>query len=164
VKPMIFRLLHWACRVGLAGVFLHTGYIKWESPLQFAAILSGYRLFPDWLIVPLMNYFPYVEMGLGVLLLIGVKIRYVATAATGLLASFIAVLTITYMRGIEANCGCFSFDDLITPLTILRDGVIILPAIYLMVEPRVRAYFGGRAQTAGEAAAPANGWGAARNE
>jgi uncharacterized membrane protein YphA (DoxX/SURF4 family) len=122
----------------LAGVFLYTGYIKLESPLQFAAILFGYRLFPDGLILPLSRYFPWVEIALGVLLIAGWKTRYVAMAALGLLATFTVVLTITYLRGIDANCGCFSFDDRITPLTVARDALIMLPALYLAFEPRNR--------------------------
>lgn len=139
MKIIIPQALHWTSRILLGGIFLYTGYIKLESPLQFAAILYGYKLFPDSLIVPITYYFPWVEIALGILLLVGWKIRYVSLGACGLLASFIAVLTITYFRGIDANCGCFSFDDRITPLTILRDGLIILPAIYLAADSTLRA-------------------------
>ena len=119
MKITIFRALHWTCRIVLGGIFLYTGHIKLESPLQFAAILFGYKLFLDSLILLLTHYFPWVEIALGILLLVGWKIRYVSLAACGLLATFIAVLTTTYLRGIDANCGCFSFNDRITPLTIL---------------------------------------------
>jgi len=134
---MILRILHWLSRCILAGIFLYTGYIKIRSPLQFAAVLSGYQLFPDSLILPMADYFPWIEIVLGVLLLIGWKIRYVAVAACALLASFLTVLTITYFRGIEANCGCFSFEDRISLLTIGRDTLILLPALFLALT-RVR--------------------------
>jgi len=88
-------------------------------------------LFPDSLILPLADYFPWVEIALGVLLLIGWKIRYFAIAACALLAAFLTVLTITYLRGIDANCGCFSFEDRISLLTIGRDTLILLPALFL---------------------------------
>lgn len=136
---MIFQILHWTCRLGLAGIFFYTGSIKIQSPLQFAVVLSGYKIFPAWMILPLTDYFPWVEITLGILLVIGWKIRYVALSACGLLASFSILLTITYFRGIEANCGCFSFEDSITPATIARDALIILPAIYLAAEPLLRA-------------------------
>lgn len=145
---MIFQLIHWVCRLFLAGVFLYTGYIKLESPLQFAAVLSGYQLFPDALIVAITNYFPWVEIALGILLLVGWKIRYAAIAACGLLTTFVVLLGVTWMRGIDANCGCFSFDDRITPLTLLRDAFIILPALYLAVEPALRAQLNRRARPA----------------
>lgn len=135
---MIYKIIHWICRGLLAGVFLYTGYIKLESPLQFAAVLFGYKLFPDSIILPMSTYFPWIEIAIGIAFIVGWKMRYVALAGCGLLAMFIAALSITYFRGIDANCGCFSFDDRITPLTIVRDGIIIVPAIYLAVE----AWFG----------------------
>jgi len=144
---MIYRILHWAFRLALAGIFLYTGYIKLVAPLQFAAILYGYKLFPEFLILPMSKYFPWVEITLGILLLIGWRIRYVALGACALLMSFTAALTITYLRGIDANCGCFSFDDRIGPLTIFRDSLILLPALYLAVEPILRSRISRRPAT-----------------
>lgn len=133
---MALRILHWTCRIFLAAVFLYSGYIKIQSPFQFAVAVSGYQLMPENMIWPIANYFPWAEVALGVLLLLGWKIRYVAGAAAGLLLFFTVILSITYMRGIEANCGCFSFDDRITPFTILRDSLLLLPAIFLIFERR----------------------------
>jgi putative oxidoreductase len=139
VKKTILLILHWICRLALAGIFFYTGYIKLEAPLQFAAILYGYQLFPASLILPMSKYFPWVEITLAALVLAGWKMRYVALAACGLLTAFIAVLAITYFRGIDANCGCFNFNDRITALTLLRDALILLPALYLAVESFVRS-------------------------
>ncbi len=138
VKNTVLRILHWISRLALAGIFLYTGYIKLESPLQFAAVLYGYQLFPTSLILPISRYFPWVEIGLAVLVLIGWKMRYVALAGCALLMTFISILAITYFRGIDANCGCFNFDDRITALTLVRDGLILLPALYLAVESFLR--------------------------
>ena len=135
---MLFKALHWLCRIFLTGVFLYSGYIKVQQPLQFAVALSGYQLIPENLILPIATYFPWFEILLGLAILVGWKIRYFAAAATALLLAFSLLLTITYLRGIEANCGCFSFDDPISPFTILRDGIIIIPAIYLLLENRIK--------------------------
>jgi len=136
--PLILRILHWMSRCILAGVFVYSGYIKVESPLQFAVAITDYQLVPENLIFPLATYLPWLEIALGCAMLIGWKIRYFAMAAAALLLSFMVVLTITYFRGIEANCGCFSFDDPITPLTILRDSLILIPALYLLLEYKFR--------------------------
>ena len=138
---MILKIIHWLCRLFLTGVFIYSGYIKVQATLQFAVTLNGYQLIPDQFIIPIATYFPWVEILLGVAILIGWKIRYFAAAATALLLFFSALLAITYFRGIEANCGCFSFDDPISPLTILRDGIIVLPAIYLLLEDNIRNRF-----------------------
>ena len=139
---MILKIIHWVLRLFLAGVFLYSGYIKVTQDLQFAVALTGYQLIPEQFIWPITKTFPWVEIVLGAGIFIGWKIRYFAAGATALLLFFSLLLTVTYLRGIDANCGCFSFDDPISPLTILRDGLIVLPAIYLLAENRIRSRFG----------------------
>ncbi len=105
-----------------------------ESPLLFEAVIYRYDLFPNPYVPTMAHVFPWVEIALGVLLLIGFrwKLRYFAGAATALLLFFIVILTVTYLRGIEADCGCFSFEDRISPKTIARDSLMLIPALYLL--------------------------------
>jgi putative oxidoreductase len=140
---MILRILHWLSRSILGGIFIYSGYIKTQNWLQFVGAINGYKLFSDnndWLVWKIADYFPWFEiaLGLSLLLLIKRKIRYAAVVATALMLFFIILLTITYFRGIEANCGCFSFDDRISPKTIARDSLMLLPALYLLAEPLIR--------------------------
>jgi putative oxidoreductase len=148
---MILRILHWLSRCILAGIFFYTGYIKLDihfnnghinidPSLQFDAVISGYKLFPEAFHPLIVNYFPWVEITLALFLVIGWKkiVHYIAGAATGLILFFIVILTITYARGIDANCGCFSLNDRISLKTIARDSIIIIPALYLLTEPLIR--------------------------
>ncbi|MDM7997253.1 MAG: MauE/DoxX family redox-associated membrane protein [Acidobacteriota bacterium] len=132
------KTLHWLCRLILAGVFIYSGYIKLQEPLQFAVAITGYRLVPEGLIFPLATYLPWVEVALGVGILIGWKIRFFSAAAAALLFFFIGVLAITISRGIDANCGCFSMNERISPKTIARDSLILLPAFFLLAEHRLK--------------------------
>ena len=134
---MIIKILHWLCRLILAGVFIYSGYVKVQEPLQFAVAISGYKLVPEHLIFPLAKFLPWAEIVLGLAILIGWKIRYFSAATAALLLFFIAVLAITVSRGIEANCGCFGLDERISPLTILRDSLFLIPALYLVLEPKL---------------------------
>ena len=136
------RILHWVCRLILAGIFIYSGYIKLGAPLQFAAAIAGYKLVPDNMIFPLASSLPWAEIALGLLLLIGWKIRYVAVGASVLLIGFISLLTITYLRGIDADCGCLGFGDKISPRTIARDVLILLPALFLVFEERLKRIAG----------------------
>jgi uncharacterized membrane protein YphA (DoxX/SURF4 family) len=140
---MILKSLHWFCRLVLAGVFIYSGYIKVQNPLQFAVAISAYKLVPENLVFPMAQYLPWIEIVLGLAILIGWKIRYFSSAAALLLLSFMVVLTVTYLRGIEASCGCFGMDDPISPLTILRDTIFLLPALYLAFENRIRRRIAG---------------------
>jgi len=129
------KVLHWLCRLILAGVFVYSGYVKLQEPLQFAVAISGYRMVPEDMVLPIARILPWAEIILGAAILAGWKIRYFSAAAAALLLFFIAVLAITLARGIEANCGCFGFNERISPLTILRDSLFLIPALYLMFEP-----------------------------
>jgi uncharacterized membrane protein YphA (DoxX/SURF4 family) len=127
-------ILHWLFRFILAGIFLYSGYVKWKSPLLFEAVLYTYDLFPNQFIPVIAQYFPWVEIVLGLFLLIGFKRngRYPAAASTLLLLFFITIIIITYVRGIEVDCGCLGFDDPISPWTITRDILMLIPALYLL--------------------------------
>lgn len=138
------KILHWLFRLALAGVFIYSGYVKVQETLQFAVAISGYRMVPENLIFPLAKYLPWVEIILGLAILIGWKIRYFAAATSALLMFFIAVLAITLSRGIEANCGCFGLDERISPLTILRDSLFLIPAIYLTFEDKLTRRWRGK--------------------
>jgi uncharacterized membrane protein YphA (DoxX/SURF4 family) len=140
---MILHILHWSSRLILAGVFLFSGYVKVQSPLQFAANLTTYQLFPADIIQPIVQYLPWIEIALGLFLLTGWKLRYFAAAAAALLSMFTCVLLITYFRGIEADCGCFGPGDRISPLTITRDALFMLPAVFLVAEAKIRMQWSG---------------------
>jgi uncharacterized membrane protein YphA (DoxX/SURF4 family) len=128
------RILQWLCRIILAAVFIYSGYVKAEAPLQFAVAITGYQIVPDTLAFPIARYFPWVEIALGVLVLIGWKIRWSSIAAAALMIFFIVLLSITLFRGIDTNCGCFGFGDRITWKTIVRDGSFLLPALFLVFQ------------------------------
>jgi uncharacterized membrane protein YphA (DoxX/SURF4 family) len=132
-------ILRWACRIILAGIFLYSGYSKMQSTLQFAAVLSQYQLVPADLVLPLATYLPWAEIALGLFLLTGWKTRLAAWIAASLLLVFIFAMTVTYLRGIEADCGCFGIGEKISPGTIARDALMLLPALFLIAERRIRS-------------------------
>jgi uncharacterized membrane protein YphA (DoxX/SURF4 family) len=120
----------------LGGIFLYAGYTKVDNPLQFAAALEAYQLFPPHVVLWIMKGFPWLEIGLGLVLLLGTAIRYTATLAGALLLVFVVIMLITYLRGIEADCGCFGVGERISLFTLTRDFLFILPALFLAIQPK----------------------------
>jgi uncharacterized membrane protein YphA (DoxX/SURF4 family) len=136
---MIQRILHWACRLFLGGIFIYAGYTKVENPLQFAAAIEAYKLLPPAIVLWVVKVLPWIEIVLGVCVLAGIMIRYTAALAGALLALFIAAMLVTYLRGIEADCGCFGIGERISPLTLARDTLFLLPAVFLAAQPWIEA-------------------------
>ena len=135
MKMKIIYILHWASRLFLGGIFIYAGYTKIDNPLQFAVAVEGYKLLSPNVVIWAIKILPWVEISLGVALLLGIMIRYTAAFTGGFLTFFISVMLITYFRGIEADCGCFGIGEKISPLTLARDTFFILPAFYLYFQP-----------------------------
>lgn len=134
MNEMIYRILHWACRIFLGGIFLYSGYTKIENPLQFAAAVEGYQLLSPGLVLWVVKILPWLEIVLGGVLLLGFKIRYTAALAASLLLFFTLIMLATYLQGIETDCGCFGVGERVSPFTLVRDSLFILPALFLVVQ------------------------------
>ena len=63
----------------------------------------------------------------------GVLLRYVATAASILLATFLGIMIRSYIKGLGIACGCFGVGEALGPATLIRDGVLTAFAIALAV-------------------------------
>ena len=86
-----------------------SGYLKAVRPAsEFAATLESYWIVPAVLVFPLARVVPWVELLVGLSLLVGFMTRLSAFLAMGLFATFVAVLAQSVFRKLPmADCGCF---------------------------------------------------------
>lgn len=121
-------------RLVLGAVFLYAAYTKLRQPwLVFAMAIDAYQLLPSWAVLLLARAIPWVELVLGVLLLSGFLLRYVAAFASGLLSVFFAVMVRSYVKGLGIDCGCFGVGEALGPATLARDGALVALSIALAV-------------------------------
>lgn len=97
-----------AIRIVIGGIFVYASIDKIMNPDAFARIIHNYRLFPPSLINIIAIVIPWIEIISGALLIIGWKYKAANLIIGGMLAAFIIALAISYIRGININCGCFS--------------------------------------------------------
>ena len=77
----------------LGAVFLYAAYTKLSQPLSlFALSIDSYQLLPDYAVFAVAYTLPFVELGLGLLLLAGWGLRWVATAAAVILGTFFTLM------------------------------------------------------------------------
>ncbi|MBI3662927.1 MAG: DoxX family membrane protein [Acidobacteria bacterium] len=139
----MMRWLIFLGRVALGFVFVYAAYTKlfeytaegWRQLpwISFAATIQSYKVLPEDAAMFLAKTLPWFELALGVLLLIGVQLRWVATAASVLLLTFFAVLVRSYVLGMNIDCGCFGPGDRLTWKTLLRDGLLLFMSISVTV-------------------------------
>lgn len=121
-------------RLVLGGLFLYAGALKLSNPTGFAIAMEKYGLLPsDWL-DPTSFLLPLVEMGAGLLTLLGR--RGGAETLALLLIVFLAVLGYAWWSGLAVPCGCFSAEDEAQQfglqLAMLRDLVLLLGVAWLL--------------------------------
>ena len=143
----------WAERIGRAGlgaVLLYASYTKLKFPwISFAATVESYKILPDAAVMPVARALPWVELSLGVLLVLGFGLRWVGTAASALLLAFFTILARAYALGMQIDCGCFGPADILSWKTLVRDGALVALAVAVTASAFVRAR---RAVQAGAAA------------
>ncbi len=103
----VIRWLSLLARLGLAAVWLISGWLKAVDPLQTVVAVRAYRLLPEGAVTPVANALPFVEIGLGLLLLCGVGVRPVAWCSAALLVVFMIGVSSAWGRGLSIDCGCF---------------------------------------------------------
>lgn len=99
-----------AARWVLGGAFIYASYSKILAPATFARIIFGYDLFPAFLINLAAIILPFVELFVGLALVIGFYPRGAALIINAMLVAFIVSLSINLIRGHEFDCGCFAID------------------------------------------------------
>ena len=129
------KYLLFILRLILGGVFIYASLDKIAHPFAFAKIIWFYRIMPADLLNLLALFLPWLELLTGVLLIIGYWENAAALLVAGMLAAFIAALSIALSHGIDINCGCFSTTSKArSPVInlIIRD-ILMLAACFLIV-------------------------------
>jgi uncharacterized membrane protein YphA (DoxX/SURF4 family) len=129
-------------RFGLAAVWLVSGLLKAVDPDQTYVAVRAYDVLPDAGVEVVAALLPWVELALGVLLLVGVGTRLVAALSAVLLVVFVAGVIQAWARGLSIDCGCFGGGGAVEPgettyaQELLRDAGFLVMAGWLVVRPR----------------------------
>ena len=94
-------------RFGLAAVWLWSGTVKLLNPLDSRQAIAAYELLPGGMIDFLAVALPAVELVLGLMLLLGVFLRWAAVASAIIMIGFILGVASAWARGLSIDCGCF---------------------------------------------------------
>jgi uncharacterized membrane protein YphA (DoxX/SURF4 family) len=102
-------------RVGLGVVLVVAGWIKISSPDDAVRAVQAYQILPPGLTHAFGYGLPLAEILLGVLLVLGLGIRWAALGAGLLMAVFIGGVISVWVRGLSIDCGCFGGGGTTTP-------------------------------------------------
>ncbi len=133
-----------AVRLFLGGVLGYAGYLKAFNPSKAKMAVRAYEALP----VPMANLLgillPWCEIGLGIVLILGVAVRYASFISAALMLLFVIAIAQAALRGLSIDCGCFGGGGQVAPgktkylLEIARDTGLIALSLYLFRYPTTR--------------------------
>jgi len=129
-------------RLVLGGVLLAAGLLKYQHLDKSQMAVRAYEMLPIALANLLGIILPFLEIAVGVLLVIGAAVRISAIVGGVLMGAFMIGIAQAWARGLSIDCGCFGGGGQVEPGTanylpeLLRDGGLALLAIYLFRYPQ----------------------------
>jgi len=133
MKPYEKKLYH-ILRIILAVVFIYASIDKIMHPHDFAKAVFNYQILPDYLINITAIFLPWLELILGICLLVNFWMNGASLTAFLLMLVFMAAISFNLMRGLDVGCGCFSSttEEGMTALTLLRDILFFVMSLGLV--------------------------------
>jgi len=134
------RLIIWVGRLVIAAIFVYAGLaklIRWDlhprppmgiATSLFALQIDSYQMLPPWVVLEVARVLAWAEIGIGLLLLVGWRLRIWATLVTLIIGGFFVAVLRAYALHLDINCGCFAKPEPLTGMTVLRDGSLFLLA------------------------------------
>jgi uncharacterized membrane protein YphA (DoxX/SURF4 family) len=141
-QPVITLL----ARLVLGGVLLAAGGLKVFKPTESANAVAAYKLMPTELAHLIGYALPWLEVAIGLLLIVGIMVRPAAILSGLIMVVFIGAIASVWARGMLIDCGCFGGGGEIDPslasqvrrtyfIEIMRDFGLALTALYLYFFP-----------------------------
>jgi len=129
-----------AARLLIGIVFVYASIYKILDPESFALSVRNYMLVPpSWSNLVGMTL-PWVELGAGVFLILGIQTKPSALLTTAMLAIFLGAMIYAYSIGLDIDCGCFSSaaksTGKIGTYQLGRDTLLLLVSLFILVTDR----------------------------
>ena len=126
-----------AVRLILGSVFIYASADKIIHPGAFAEAVNNYQIFPETLINLTAVILPWLELILGIFLILGLWLPGAVLLSNFLIATFFGSLVFNLARGLDIQCGCFNTSQedtysLCMCLYLIRDGIFLLLGLYLL--------------------------------
>ena len=116
----------------MGGVFIAASVPKILDPAGFSRNIFHYEILPGNLVNAVAITLPWIELLVGICLVVGFRLRGAALVAIASMVIFTAAMSSALARGLNIDCGCFKTSG--TPLgpeRILGDLVLLAAAVLI---------------------------------
>jgi uncharacterized membrane protein YphA (DoxX/SURF4 family) len=123
-----------AFRAGCGSVLLWAGIAKALDRQGSILTVDAYNVLPTGLVRPVATALPWIEIAIGVFLVLGLFVRFSGIGTAALTLVFVAALGQAKARGLPIDCGCFGgggpgtgvgWFDIVRDLPLLAGGIFL---------------------------------------
>ena len=129
-------------RLILGGVLFAAGALKIGNLQKSAMAVRAYEMLP----VEVANFLgyalPWIEIGIGLLLIVGASVKICGLLGAFTMLAFIIAIAQAWARGLSIDCGCFGGGGTIDPeetkylSEIIRDIGLLAMGVFLYYFPK----------------------------
>ena len=134
--------LTFMARLILGGILVAAGGLKIDNLQKSAMAVRSYEMLPIGVANFLGYALPCIEIGIGLLLVIGVAVGISGLLGALTMFAFIIAISQAWARGLNIDCGCFGGGGKVDPedtkylSEIIRDIGLLVLGIYLYYFPK----------------------------
>ena len=129
-------------RIILGGVLLAAGGLKIGNLQKSAMAVRSYEMLPVGLANFLGYVLPWIEIGIGLLFIVGAAVAVSGLLGAFTMLTFIMAISQAWARGLSIDCGCFGGGGAVDPedtkylSEIIRDIGLLALGVYLYYFPK----------------------------
>jgi uncharacterized membrane protein YphA (DoxX/SURF4 family) len=113
-------------RLVVGGIFIYSAIYKIVDPGNFGRFIWNYHIVPGSLINLMALILPWVELLVGLGLILGILYRGAALLVNGMTVVFIIALASAVARDLNIDCGCFGDSESAREALIRDIGLLLL--------------------------------------
>ncbi|HIZ98373.1 MAG TPA: DoxX family membrane protein [Candidatus Janibacter merdipullorum] len=141
-RDRVLDLVGLLARLVLGGALLVAGGLKVGNPRGAARAVQGYEIFPFEMAAYIGYALPWIEVVVGLLLVLGLFTRINGLIGALLMTAFVIGIAQAWARGLTIDCGCFGGGGQVAAeetrygREIARDILFAACGAWLVVRPR----------------------------
>lgn len=141
-RDRVLDLVGLLARLVLGGALLVAGGLKVGNPRGAARAVQGYEIFPFEMAAYIGYALPWIEVVVGLLLVLGLFTRINGLIGALLMTAFVIGIAQAWARGLTIDCGCFGGGGQVAAeetrygREIARDILFAACGAWLVLRPR----------------------------
>ena len=127
-------------RIVLGAIFLLASFDKISDPANFARSISNYHIVPFGLENIIAIILPWLELLIGMGLILGIMIDGSARISAYLMVMFILMISQAMLRGYNIECGCGLKEGEMIGFNKILENIVFLGGSYIVIQRKKRLF------------------------